>query len=143
MKKIITLLTIAILFAFSCTTRLPRNKINVVDNLNRKQGLWITSDTSSKINVLSYKNGDTNGKYYSYHSNGQIAIYGRYLHGNKQGKWYYYHINGQVVAYGKYFKDKKQGIWRRYSSSGLLGSIITYKQDSIVNRVVITYNAPW
>ena len=119
MKKIIILLTMAILFAFSCTTRLPRNKINVVDNLNRKQGLWITSDTFHFIEVLRYKNGIPKGKYYRYYPKGQIAVYGKYLHGRKQGTWY------------------------RYFDDGSLSGTDTYKQDSIVTRTIITRNYKW
>ena len=119
MKKIITLLTMAILFAFSCTPRLPRNKINVVDNLNRKQGLWITSDTFHFIEVLRYKNGIPQGKYYRYYT------------------------NGQIYTYGKYSKGKKQGVWRNYFENGTPHSTQTYKQDSIVTRTVITYNYSW
>ncbi|MBL7787675.1 MAG: hypothetical protein JNM36_17340 [Chitinophagales bacterium] len=118
MKKIIILLAIAILFAFSCTPNLPQNKINVVDNLNRKQGLWITADTFRSIEVLRYKNGILKGKYYRYRYDGQINTYGRYKQGKKQGKWHYF-------------------------SNGLSCGTITYKQDSIVTRTVITRNYKW
>jgi antitoxin component YwqK of YwqJK toxin-antitoxin module len=119
MKKIISLLAIAILFTFSCTTRLPRNNINVIDNLNRKQGLWITSDTFHFIEVLRYKNGIPKGKYYRYYPKGQID------------------------TYGKYNKGKKQNIWYYYLENGLLSNTETYKQDSIVTRTIITRNYKW
>ena len=57
------------------------------------------------LQTLTQKKGEINGKYASYHPNGNPADKGKMKNGYKDGVWEYYGING--VLYKKNYTRTK------------------------------------
>ena len=53
----------------------------------RKHGRWIEWHPDERRLEENYKNGILDGKYEEYHTNGKIAIRGKYSSSNKKGEW--------------------------------------------------------
>ena len=50
-------------------------------------------------------NGNRDGQWESYFSNGQLHYKGNYINGNEDGQWECYVSNGQLSSKGNYIKD--------------------------------------
>lgn len=71
--------------------------IGLIDENNRKQGLWK-----------------------EFYPGGTIKAEGLYEDDRKTGTWMYYHLNGKTEQTGKYTKGNPVGLWKWYFESGAL-----------------------
>lgn len=91
---------------------------------------------NNKFNMLY---GKKQGKYISYHFNGEVSIEGSYLNGEKHGEWKWYYPNGKIETVGVYAYGNKEGIWKDYHDNGKLDSETPFLFGRI-NGVEKTYN---
>jgi antitoxin component YwqK of YwqJK toxin-antitoxin module len=75
----------------------------------------------------SFKKGNWDGPWVSYHDNGQLLGKGNYKDGKLDGPWVWYHDNGQLSGKGTWKDGKLDGPWVWYHDNGQLRSKGTYK----------------
>jgi len=77
--------------------------------------------TLSKVTQKgSYKNGQKDGVWESYHNNGQLSSKVSYLNGNLNGVWEKYRENGQLDFKCSYLNGKLNGVCEKYRENGEL-----------------------
>ena len=73
------------------------------------------------------KNGNKNGDWILYYSDGSKQAEGKYKDGKKIGYWKHYYENGNIESEGGYSSSGKQdGLWKEYFESGILSEEINY-----------------
>ena len=97
-----------------------------------KNGLIINSSThqlySGKINttvnnqklVYDVVNGEKNGSFVTYFSNGRVEMMGQMTNNKNSGYWLYYYINGNIESEGNFKDDVADGNWKWYYPDGSL-----------------------
>ncbi|MEM6264769.1 MAG: hypothetical protein AAGI38_19810 [Bacteroidota bacterium] len=114
MKSLAPLIIIAavILISACSTTEDLSNPINQSGQMG-KNGLWITQDDTTGMLTVQYFRHDINhGIYTRYHTNGFIAVKGKYKHGKKVGLWKYYLNNGSPTNAVRFRNGKR--VWGRH-----------------------------
>ncbi len=104
-----------------------------------EQGLWKFWDKKGNLDQeVTYKDGEFEGPYVSYHENGKkkeegsfdhnhihgtfktwydtgdLESQGYYHFGIKDSIWFFYYPNGKVYETGNYKKDARVGIWELF-----------------------------
>ena len=80
------------------------------------------NETINKFNA----DGNRDGWWEIYYSNGQLNYKGNYINGKFDGWWESYHPNGQLCSKGNYIKGKEDGWWEEYNVEGELNKNIFY-----------------
>jgi len=123
------------------------------NKLNGVSKIW--DEKGNKIIEKTYKNDTLNGSYKEWYPNGHIKVDGANKNGKFEGEWLYYDYLGVVVGKGsfsegtgilkgynlkgqqirevRYFNNLKNGDEKHYDSSGNLESVVTFKNDRIIN----------
>lgn len=128
-------------------------KINLVDENNKKQGTWISYHSNGNIRYKGkfkddqpmdtmtryYENGmkrsvmiyDENGRdvyAYIYHTNGFLASEGNYRDQMKEGKWKFFSstIDGYMVTEEHYTENIRNGKSIKYFENGNIADITIY-----------------
>ena len=57
--------------------------------------------------MMFYKNGKKNGRWISYHKNGQLHSEGEYKNGKWEGQWVDFYENGLIRSRGNYRDGKR------------------------------------
>ena len=77
----------------------------------------------------SYKDGKLDGKWTTWHSNGQKWAEGNYKDNKKDGKWTYWNRNGQISSERNYKDGKKEGKFTTWYKNGQVKSEVHYKNS--------------
>lgn len=105
---------------------------------DKRVGSWKRLDihTGAVSEIGNYNNnGDKNGTWKKYHSNGKLKEEVYYENGIKMGKTIGYHFNGKLFYEGAYnSKGKSTGEWRYYSENGKLTNITKYEDGIIIEQ---------
>jgi len=92
---------------------------------NVRQGRAIAySYPGKRIEQKYYVNDTLHGKYYKWHGNSELQIYGEFINGLFDGTWLYYDDYGELIGEGKY--EAGNGIQRFWNPNGSLASRTTY-----------------
>ena len=99
-----------------------------MDDLVERDGLFykkftdapFTGEIDEGLKRGSFKNGEQEGPWVSYHDNGQLWQKGDYKNGKEEGTWVWYHVNGQLRAKGALKNGEKEGPWVFYSGDGIV-----------------------
>lgn len=105
---------------------------------NKKHGKEKLYDDDGKevLQVISYVAGVRNGQFYK-----SLQTYGYYTATYKddvlQGEYKEYFPTKQVRIKGDYVQGKKEGLWSVYHSDGRIAQEFTYKNDELVEDVIV------
>ena len=77
---------------------------NGIENGLRTEWRW---DNGEKIMEAYFKDGNLDGPYYDWHSNGFQANVGRYKDGKEDGLWVVWSENGKTKS-KKYYKNGRE-----------------------------------
>jgi hypothetical protein len=80
----------------------------------------------------TYKDGEKDGPWATYHENGQLAQEGAYKNGKRHGPWVAYHEDGQLDFKGDYKDDKRDGPWVWYYENGHKKTMEIWKNGKTV-----------
>ena len=131
MKKVLLLLTLAVVFA-SCGNNTGEKKVKSADNKT-------ASEAGVQKTVVKL---DSNDRVFKKYVNGQHLLVMKY---KKTGKKEYpiyqkeYYENGQVSKEGPLVDVKKNGLWKSYYKTGELRSEFYYK-DGYIDSVTTAYH---
>ncbi len=78
-----------------------------------EKGKFILPDGALIKEKYTYKNGEINGAFEEYHSNGKKSVFGDYNMGEKTGLWRHWHRNGRLVRSANYKNGKLHGDFAR------------------------------
>ena len=122
MKPIKTLLTILFISLLSS----PSWSVTIGDLVER-DGLYYEKFTDAPFNGKvtgkeqgSFKNGQREGSWVSYHENGQLYRKGNYKNSKREGAWVGYFENGQLSFKENYKNGKEEGEYISYWGDGRL-----------------------
>ena len=91
------------------------------NNNGELEGEWKFYDSDGNLKkIVNYTNGAMNGKYELYYSNGQVSQKGNNKNGNVDGKVDYYYSTGAKNAIINFVNDKKEGDEEVYFHNGKL-----------------------
>ena len=77
---------------------------------------------------------EKNGKYFSYHHNGQIWYEANYKDGKQDGKSKIYLSNGQLSIEMNYKDGKKDGKWTYYNlEDGTIKEVVNWKDGKLID----------
>jgi len=79
--------------------------------------------------------GNRNGEWTDYYTDGKIRAKGNYLNNQRSGKWTFYYKNGKVEQTGEYIRGRTTGIWTWYYENGTIEreeSFFNGKEDGIL-----------
>jgi antitoxin component YwqK of YwqJK toxin-antitoxin module len=105
--------------------------------------VWVfyneAGDTLQKVSyVLGRKNGYTIGfnvpPYRDPMDRGKIILRELYVNDKREGLSSYYFSNGQLKEEVLYLNNKKHGIAREYDLEGVIVSLLTYKNGTLIDR---------
>jgi len=86
----------------------------------RFQGPYtISGPAKEKLEEGNYLNGQKNGSYSSYYSNGKLRLKGNYTSGNKTGLWILYSEVGDVESETEFIDDEMSGVDKFYCGGQL------------------------
>ena len=69
---------------------------NMFNENGEREGIWIGYHSNGQLKFkFNFKDGEENGFYQRYHSDVQLDIKGNFKDGEKDGLWEFYHKNGQ------------------------------------------------
>lgn len=91
-----------------------------------EQGEWLIEYGDQRA-VGNYQNGQRDGSWKFYYSNGNLSYEGRFVEDLPDGRHTYYWENGQKKDEGVFIMGRKEGDWVKYQMDGLPFLIITYK----------------
>ena len=131
MRKIfIITLLVSLLSSPSWSETLTMDGLVKRNNLYYKKftDVPFTGEVSGEGNG-KFKKGKREGKWISYHENGQLWEKGSYKDGKKDGLWEGYLKNGQSGSKGNYKDGKKDGLWETYYENGQLRSKGNWKDS--------------
>ncbi len=94
-------------------------------------GLWTTYSSNGgwRNSTIAYRNGNVDGKYKGYYSNGKVSFEVEYEQGMQHGYAKYWHSNGQIASEGWFQYDMKQGDWFDYNLRGIIIAHTFYMND--------------
>ena len=68
-----------------------------------------------KASYEVFADGTKNGRYKSFHENGEEESEGKYVNGKREGKWWFHDDQGNFTYFGFYEDDARVGEWTSYS----------------------------
>ena len=127
MKLIKTLLTILFISLLS-----PPSWSVTIDDLVKREGIYyekfidvpFTGEVTG-VEQGSFKNGEREGAWVGYWSDGQLFFKGSYKNGKEEGAWVGYHKNGRLEYKGIYKNGSIEGPWVWYESDGSVFKFLT------------------
>jgi len=102
---------------------------------DKKDGKWTSYHKNGEIEIeLNYKDGKLDGKRTSYYPypNGQIFEEENYKDGEKDGKRTSYYKNGQIEWEENYIDGKLNGKQTYYNEYGSINKVEEYKDGKLV-----------
>lgn len=90
-------------------------------------------ENGKTFQVVTYKEGELNGKRQVYYENGNIKNETTYLQGKMDGKWKELYENGMLKESGSYEKGQKEGTWKTFYTNGKLKDEGNYVFDRKVD----------
>lgn len=82
------------------------NYLFVFSTSNKNVTKFEVEDSTKMLIIKKHDDkNELNGKYIKIHSNGNISVFGRYKNGNKEGVWKSYFSNGSKSSKVKYRND--------------------------------------
>lgn len=102
------------------------------DALVKREGIYylqfsttpFTGETQGRIQA-TFKNGQRDGPWTSFYSNGQLFEKGNFRGGEEHGVWVSYHANGRLASKGSYKNGKEDGLWLVFDMTGNLHESIS------------------
>ena len=95
---------------------------------NKLDGKYTTYHTNGEENVLAeYKNDSIIGYYKELYPNGQLESQGWYQDGMAQGEWRFYYSNGNIESINFYHKNKLSGEQKYFAPNGKLEHTAIFK----------------
>ena len=76
----------------------------------------------------------SNGRWKTYHLNGEIEELGNYKNGKMEGEWEFYYDNKQLEVKGLYENNKMEGEWIYYEKNGKLSERRIYSRGDRVGE---------
>ena len=100
----------------------------------KKDGKWFTYHENGQLDSKgNWKDGKKDGFWEGYYSSGQLMSKGNWKDGKKDGFWEGYHENGQLMSKGNWNDGKKDGLREYFKNDGSLDSIETWKDGERIN----------
>ncbi len=69
------------------------------------------------MKMNQYKDGERDGLWEDYWSNGKPCFKGNYLNGKEHGHWEFYRLYGNLWSKGNYLNGKRIGYWEKHHPS--------------------------
>ena len=98
-----------------------------MDDLVEREGLYYKKFTDVPFTGKTtgqkqgtFKNGNREGPWIEYWTNGRLKYKGFYKNGNREGPWVGYHKNRQLFSKGNYKNGEKEGSEVWYYENGQL-----------------------
>lgn len=111
-------------------------EVEYKDNKKHGQEKLYDDDGKDLIQVTSYVAGVRNGQFYK-----SLQTYGYYTAVYKDdilnGEYREYFPNKKIRIKGDYIQGKKEGLWSIYHSDGKIAQEFTYKNDDLVDDVLV------
>ncbi len=111
-------------------------EVEYKDNQKNGQEKLYTDDGKDLLQVTTYAEGKRNGQFYK-----SLQSYGYYTATYRndvlQGEYKEYFPTKKIRVKGDYIQGKKEGLWSIYHSDGRIAQEFTYKNDELVEDVVV------
>lgn len=89
-----------------------QSAINQVDEMGKRQGLWMKRDSEGKlIYQATFKDDKPVGEMKRFHPNGKTKAVLKFTEGSNESDAKLFDERGNLVAEGKYVEQKKSGKW--------------------------------
>jgi antitoxin component YwqK of YwqJK toxin-antitoxin module len=92
----------------------------------QRHGVYYSYSSGRLTTKTTYRYGNKDGPYETYHSNGKKQFVCTYKNNMKEGKWYQYTNKGNIFEEVEYKQGKKNGIQITYHSNGKRNFVSTY-----------------
>jgi antitoxin component YwqK of YwqJK toxin-antitoxin module len=128
---LIILLILAPLISLGQSHKLHQgDTINVTDDQNQKQGLWVTfnNDETKIVEQGQYLNNKKDGVWHSYYDDGTTKHEITYKNGKAIGPTRFYYDNGLISEEGIWHIDHWEGNYKFYNKNGRLAYDWNYDQ---------------
>ena len=114
-------------------------EINQYDSEGNKQGYWENYNTNGKIESKgNYINNIRDGYWEYYYPNGQLFIAGGYNNNQLVGEWLEYFDNGDLASKGSYKNSMRDGDWFFYHDGNILYAKRRYINGNLIETADIT-----
>jgi hypothetical protein len=90
-----------------------------------------------RINQYDYE-GNKEGYWEEYRSNGNLWVKGSYVNGKEDGYWEVYYDNGRLMSKGNYKDGDREGYWEYYYDNGNFYFTGNYKNGNLVEDLPLT-----
>jgi len=110
-----------LLICFVSTALFAQNNVDIKD-LEKKGRLYF------------YNSQLYNGTVFSKFDNGEIGLKGSFVNGEKDGVWEYWYSNGQQKRITPYKGGKKEGLTTYWHLNGVKSKEILYKSDKNIDQ---------
>ncbi len=109
---------------------------------SKKQGLWTTyiTKTKQKLTEINYVNGEKNGIYCEYNSDGKMVAKGTLINGKAQGLSAWYYPDGKKEAEVLYKNGKIEGEYREFDQKGEVIMVGNHKHGRRQGNWIIKLN---
>jgi len=113
------------------------NKKLVYDVKNgEKDGSFVTYFSNGNVEMVGEMSKNKNSGYWRYfYSNGNLESEGNFKNDVAEGNWKWYYPDGSLKEEGTYFNGKKNGTWIKYLPDGRPSKKNIYSQDEKLNEV--------
>jgi hypothetical protein len=106
-------------------------KCQIINYPKTANGIWkVNGRDSTLIEVSNLINGNFNGSYISYYSNGKSKCKAYYEQGKLHGEYISYHNTGFVYKEGCYVYNSFSGVEKYYWNNGTLKMLLEWKNGS-------------
>ena len=92
------------------------------------EGLFRFWKKDGTLEVFNMKNSTKDGVYEAFHSNGDIAVFGKYKNNNRVDKWFYF-IEGEFVYMTDFNEKTNKETYRNYSLFEIIKYSNLYKRS--------------
>ena len=139
--------TVITLYEYKKGMLISREKINRVDQNNKKQGSWMVFYPKGIIkNEVTYRDDKKNGYLKEYDPDGNLLKVTKYiddvLQDNAEELKVYdirtdYYSNGNVKIVGSYYDNKPDGIRREYNKEGKIEISYIFKHGIMIGKGIV------
>ena len=86
----LTLISFYMVLSIGLMAQEREQKVNQVDSLSQKHGLWVNDVSSYTVDSMYYRHGKLHGPFKSFFKNGNLRYKGEYAEGQRVGVWQTY-----------------------------------------------------
>lgn len=88
------------------------------DAQGRKTGLWTDPDPHGGVMVGEYVEGERQGTWRHFCTDGRLRAEGGFDDGTVHGEWVWYRSSGGIMQRGGFDHGRKHGTWTRWNAAG-------------------------